>query len=81
MFTDDAAGYLKFRGKLFIETTNGIWPFHFNATNVVNDIPTEQDVEEVLELEDTSPRLQELLDTNTHPEIVSRVNENSTKEQ
>lgn len=73
MFTDDAAGYLKFRRRLFIETTNRIWPFHFNATTITNDIPTHDDVETELELEDTSPRLQELIDHNTQPEFVSRV--------
>ncbi len=73
MFTQESAGYLKFRGKLFIETTNQVCPFYFNAATVANDIPTEQDVETELELEDTSPRLQELIDTNTQPEIVNRV--------
>lgn len=73
MFTQDSAGYLKFRRKLFIETTNRTWAFHFNAATVANDIPTEEDVETELELEDTSPRLQELIDTHTHPEIVNRV--------
>ena len=73
MFTQESAGYLKFRKKLFIETTNQVWPFYFNAATVANEIPTEQDVETELELEDTSPRLQELIDSNTHPEIVNRV--------
>jgi 5-methylcytosine-specific restriction protein A len=73
MFTDDAAGYLKFRRRLFIDTTNRVWPFHFNATTIGNDLPTEQDVETELELEDTSPRLQELIEAHTHPEIVNRV--------
>ena len=73
MFTQESAGYLKFNRKLFIETTNQLWPFYFNAVTVANDIPTEQDVETELELEDTSPRLQELIDTNTQPEIVNRV--------
>jgi 5-methylcytosine-specific restriction protein A len=73
MFTQESAGYLKFRRKLFIETANKIWPFHFNAATVANAIPTEEDVETELELEDTSPRLQELIDTNTQPEIVNRV--------
>jgi len=73
MFTQESAGYLKFRRRLFIETTNQLWPFYFNATSVVNDIPTEEDVEIDLELEDTSVRLQELIDTNTQPEIVNRV--------
>lgn len=73
MFTQESAGYLKFRRKLFIETTNKTWPFHFNAATVENDIPTEEDVETEFELEDTSPRLQELIDNQAHSEIVSRV--------
>ena len=73
MFTDDAAGYLKFRRRLFIDTTNYVWPFHFNATTIVNDIPTEEDIEDELELQDTSPRLQELINNNTQPEFVNRV--------
>ena len=73
MFSQESAGSLKFRRKLFIETTNQVWPFYFNAATVVNEIPTEEDVETELELEDTSPRLQELIDTNTQPEIVNRV--------
>lgn len=73
MFTQESAGYFKFRQKLFIETTNRTWAFHFNAVTVANEIPTEEDVETELELEDTSPRLQELIDTHTHPEIVNRI--------
>lgn len=73
MFTDDAAGYLLFHRKLFIETSNSVWPFHFNATTIPCEIPTEEDVETELELEDTSPRLQELIDANTQPEFVNRV--------
>jgi len=73
MFTDDAAGYLKFRRRLFVDTTNNVWPFHFNATTIVNDIPTEEDIDDELELQDTSPRLQELINNNTQPEFVNRV--------
>ncbi len=73
MFTDDAAGYLKFRRRLFIETTNSVWPFHFNAMAIGNDIPTEEDVETESELEDTSPRLQELIDNQTETGFVERV--------
>jgi 5-methylcytosine-specific restriction protein A len=73
MFTQESAGYTKFNRKIFIETTNKIWPFYFDAKTVINDIPTENDVETELELEDTSPKLQELIDSNTHPEIVNRV--------
>ena len=72
MFTDDAAGFLKFRRKLFVDTTNSTWPFHFNATTVANDIPTEQDVEEDLLNQDTSPKLEELT-ANARPEIRERI--------
>jgi 5-methylcytosine-specific restriction protein A len=71
MFTD-AAGYLKFRRPLFIETANRAWSFHFIARTVPNQIPTNEDIDTELELEDTSPRLQELFETNNHPEIVNR---------
>lgn len=72
MFTE-VAGYLKFRRPLFIEITNSTWGFHFNAITIANEIPTDEDVEIEQELEDTSPRLQELIETHTHPEIVNRV--------
>lgn len=73
MFTNDAAGYLKFQKKIFIDTTNSIWPFHFNAGSITNEIPTEQDIETDLELQDTSPRLQELITANAEPEFVNRI--------
>lgn len=73
MFTEEAAGYIKFRRRLFIDTTNSTWPFQFNATTISNEIPTEEDVETELELEDTSPRLQELIDAHDQPEFVNRV--------
>lgn len=73
MFTEDAAGFIKFRRRLFIDTTNRTWPFTFTATTVVNEIPTEEDVEIELELEDTSPRLQTLIDSDTQPEFVERI--------
>ena len=73
MFTDDSAGYLKFKRKLFFETTNRVWPFHFNALSINNEIPTEDDVETELEYQDTSRRLQELIDNNVQSEFVNRV--------
>jgi 5-methylcytosine-specific restriction protein A len=73
MFTDESAGYIKFRRRVFIDTTTRNWSFHFNAATIANDIPTEGDVETEFELEDTSPRLQQLIDTQAQPEIVNRV--------
>jgi len=72
LFTD-IAGYIRFRKKIFIETSNTIWPFYFNANIIINDIPTEEDIEEDLVLEDTSPKLQVLIDSNEQPELKQRV--------
>jgi 5-methylcytosine-specific restriction protein A len=73
LFTEESAGYLKFTEKVFVETTNLEWPFYFNAIAIINEIPTAEDIENELELEDTSPRLQQLIDANTHPHLVARV--------
>ncbi len=73
MFTEDSAGYLKFKRKLFIDTNNRIWPFHFTAESISNDIPTSEDIETDLELEDTSPALQELVESGTQPQTVERI--------
>ena len=73
MFTEESAGYLRFRRKLFIETTNTIWPFYFNANTVEYDIPTEEDKETELALEDTSPNLQALIDSDDEPEVKERI--------
>lgn len=73
MFTQESAGYIKFPSKTFIETSNKLWPFYFNATNIINDIPTEEDINTELELEDTSPKLQILIDNNAQPEFIDRI--------
>ena len=73
MFLIESAGYIKFTEKLFIETTNSEWPFYFNAKSIFNEIPTQEDIETELELEDTSGRLQELIDSNAQPDFVSRL--------
>jgi 5-methylcytosine-specific restriction protein A len=68
LFTD-IAGCLKFRKRVFIETSNTLWPFYFNANSIVNDIPTEEDIEDELVLEDTSPKLQDLIDNDEKPDF------------
>lgn len=73
IFTEPSAGYIKLNKKLFITTTNLVWPFHFNAESITNDIPTEEDLETNLELQDTSPRLQELIEAHAQPEFVNRI--------
>lgn len=73
MFTQESAGYLRFNKKLFIDSNNSLWPFHFAANSIANEIPTAEDVELELELEDTSPRLQELIDNEEQPEVVRKI--------
>ncbi|NDV67484.1 hypothetical protein [Dysgonomonas sp. 25] len=70
---NEPAGYLTFKKKVFIDTANSLWPFHFNATEIENEIPTEEDKELELELEDTSPKLQENISQNKKPELTERV--------
>lgn len=72
LFTE-VAGYLKFRKNVFIETTNTKWPFYYDANTIINDIPTEEDIEDELVLEDTSPKLQELIDKNEQPKLRQRI--------
>lgn len=73
LFVEESAGYLRFRRRLFIETTNNEWPFYFIASSGINDSPTEEDVETEFVSEDTSPRLQELINNNEQPEFRNRV--------
>lgn len=73
LFTEDSAGYLKFKRKLFVDTNNSTWPFHFTPESIANDIPTEEDIETDQELEDTSPALQELIESGRQPETVERI--------
>ena len=72
MFTEDSAGYIEFRDKVFVDTTKKNWPFYFSAETVLSDIPTKEDIEDELTLEDTSPRLQELIDSGQDPDTVDR---------
>ncbi|MBG6188189.1 HNH endonuclease [Flavobacterium sp. CAN_S2] len=72
MFTEESAGYIKFINKMFVETTKNDWPFYFNAESIVSDIPTAEDIEDELVLEDTSPRLQELISSGQEIQLVTR---------
>ena len=73
MFTEESAGYLQFKRKIFMETSNARWPFYFSPTEIANDIPSEDDIELELELEDTSERLQTLLNNGRESAFVDRV--------
>ncbi len=68
----ESAGAIKFKSKLYIDTNNSKWPFHSNAEEVVNEIPTPEDLENESVLEDTSPRLQDLINSGKEAELVKR---------
>jgi len=59
MFEEDSAGYIKFKSKVLIDTENKEWAFYFDAKEVKNQVKTEEDVEEDLLNQDTSPKLDE----------------------
>lgn len=70
---NEGAGYFKFRKKVFIDTSNSLWPFYFDAGEIQNEIPSEDDKELELELEDISPKLQEIMNQNDRPEFIQRI--------
>lgn len=70
---NERAGYITFNKKLYINTDNRLWPFHFNANEIQNQIPTEEDIEIEQELEDTSPKLQEIINKNENTEFARHV--------
>ncbi|AKH95421.1 HNH endonuclease [Elizabethkingia anophelis] len=72
MFTEESAGYLVFNDKLFIETSNTEWPFYFYARSITNEIPTADDLKDEAVMEDTSPKLQQLINDNQEPELIQR---------
>lgn len=71
LFIEDSAGYVKFRKKVFIDTTNKTWPFYFDTKTSENQEKSEEDVEEDLAEEDTSIKLQDL--KSFKPEIRERL--------
>lgn len=73
MFTQESAGYLKFTEPLFVETSNQKWPFNSSTTIYEESNTAEENIETSLELQDTSPRLQELIDNDSLPEFVDRI--------
>lgn len=72
MFEEDSAGYIKFKSKILIDTENKEWPFYFDAKIISNQIKTEEDLEEDLLDQDTSPKLQELV-AKASPEVKERL--------
>lgn len=72
MFEEDSAGYIKFKSKVLIDTEDKEWPFYFDAKTVKNRVKTEDDVEEDLLNQDTSPKLEEFI-AKTNPEVKERI--------
>jgi len=72
MFEEDSAGYIKFRTKALIDTENREWPYYFDAKTIKNQVKTEEDVEEDLLNQDTSPKLEELT-AKAKPEVKERL--------
>lgn len=72
LFTKDA-GFIEFSRGLFADTTNKQWPFHFGAIELTNEIPSDEDVDIELTSQDISPRLQQLIDSRSEPELVEKV--------
>ncbi|MDP1843517.1 MAG: hypothetical protein Q8K64_08870 [Sediminibacterium sp.] len=72
MFEEDSAGYIKVKSKTLIDTENKEWPFYFDAKTITNQVKTEEDVEEDLLNQDTSPKLEELV-AKAKPEVKERL--------
>jgi len=72
LFEIESGGYIKFNTKVLIDTTNKEWPFYFDAKEAKNQVKTEEDVEEDLLNQDTSPKLEELTAKAT-PEVKERI--------
>lgn len=72
LFEVESAGYIKFKSKVLIDTTNKEWAFYFDAKEVKNQVKTEEDVEEDLLNQDTSPKLEELT-AKAKPEVKERI--------
>ena len=72
MFEEDSAGYIKFSSKVLIDTENKEWAFYMDAKTIKNQVKTEEDVEEDLLNQDTSPKLEELV-AKAKPEFKERL--------
>lgn len=59
LFEEDSAGYIKLKSKVLLDTENKEWAFYFDPTEIINQVKTEEDVEEDLLNQDTSPKLDE----------------------
>jgi 5-methylcytosine-specific restriction protein A len=73
MFIERDAGYRVFAEELFIDTNRVNWPFLPEASTIAHEMPAEDDIAAEMALEDTSPKLQELIEAGDKPEFVERI--------
>lgn len=60
LFAEEAAGYIQFRSRTFIDTDIRNWPFYFTANLKVNEEWTDEDIQQDLTEEDTSVKLKNM---------------------
>lgn len=70
---EEESGKINFQTKVLFDTENKDWPFYFDAQTIVNQIKTDEDVEEDLLNQDTSPKLAELDDEGVDQEVKERI--------
>jgi 5-methylcytosine-specific restriction enzyme A len=63
LFEDDSAGFIKIKGKLFIDTDNSEWAFYRNPNDIKHQKLDEKDIEEDALYEDISEKLGVLMPT------------------
>jgi 5-methylcytosine-specific restriction enzyme A len=73
LFEEDSAGVITAQTKILFNTENKDWPFYFDAQTIINQIKSDEDVEEDLLNQDTSPKLAELEDDDVAPEVKERI--------
>ncbi|MEY4903358.1 MAG: hypothetical protein RLZZ292_1173 [Bacteroidota bacterium] len=72
LFKEECA-FIEFEIKTFIDTQNKEWPFYFRGQTLQNQLKKQEDKEEDLINEDTSPRLLTLINASTSTVIKERV--------
>jgi len=70
---EEESGKIDVETKVLFDTENKDWPFYFDAQTIVNQIKTDDDVEEDLLNQDTSPKLANLEDDDVAPEVKERI--------
>jgi 5-methylcytosine-specific restriction protein A len=72
LFEKDS-GKVDVQTKILLDTENKDWPFYFDAQTIINQIKSDDDVEEDLLKQDISPKLAELENEDVDPEVIERI--------